>query len=339
VETIPIPIQGLLPLVNQRFASFADAADTTLSALVNAVPGTILLGELEPEDAKCRVIDVRGNPLADVGPGALLPLAVAGEPSPVADQQVTQRLQFDAGLDRDFLQGLSIASELSVPLEMRNGNLAAVIYALAEDGGAYRAEHVLLLGLAARLLSHEWESVHSRAEIRRLRQRLRDDASIDSATGLPTRESFLDLLAREWQLTQRGTVQSMVVVCKVEAIGNGSQAGPAAAELALKDAAEILAGSIRSTDHAGRIGEMSLGAVMVGCPDLAGANAFTRRYESALARATGHRAARMAVSCASHPLADASSAAEALELAEHAVLEHGVEGDDDRTPLKAGEQT
>ena len=270
METIAIPIQVLLPLVNQRFASFADAADTTLSVLADAVPGTILLGELEPDDALCRVIDVRGDPLTDVGPGALLPLAAADESSEAGDAPVTQRLPFDGSLDRDFLRNLSIASELSVPLERRDGNVTAVVCALAGEDGAYRAEHVLLLGLAARLLAHESESVHSRAEIRRLRQRLHEDGSTDSATGLPNRENFLDLLTREWKLTERGSVQSMVVACKIETIGDGSQAGTAAAELALKDAAEILAGSIRSTDHVGRIGETSLAAVLVGCPDIAG---------------------------------------------------------------------
>ena len=329
------PLQTLLPLVN-RFASFADAADTTLSVLARALPGTIVLGELEQDDARCRVIDVRGHPLAGVGRGALLPLAGVDEAPSPAGAVADSRPPPDGALDREFLRGLSIASELSVPLERRDGNLAAVVCALAQEDAVYKAEDVLLLGLAARLLAHEWESVDSRAEIRRLRQRLREDASTDLATGLPNRESFLDLLTREWKLTERGNVESVVFACKVETI-SGDQKGTAAAELALKDSAEILSGSIRSTDHAGRIGEMTLAAVLVGCPGVAGANAFTRRYESAIARATRHRAARIVVSCASSPLADAGSAASALEAVEAAALGQAVGPEDDRAPLAAGD--
>ena len=204
---------------------------------------------------------------------------------------------------------------------MSDGSIIGTICALDTETDAYRVPHLVMLGVAARVLSYEWEDVSRLAELRRLRERVRDVQSSDADTGLPNRDRFLDVLEREWRLTARGSVNSILVACQVNVDAAPDGAARTMASLVLKDAAEVLSGTARSTDHVGRTGAMDLAVILVGCHGEEGAQAFLRRYREGVGRVTRGRAVPVSVSCSMLPLADSASAREALEHAERLARE------------------
>jgi GGDEF domain-containing protein len=189
--------------------------------------------------------------------------------------------------------------------------------ALSRRQDEYRAEHVVLLGLTARMLAYEWERVHARTELRELRQRIGATTNADPDTGLPARAAFLDLLQREWKLARRGTVDSTAVCFRIEA--GEEEPGSPVAVLALKDAAEALAGAVRSTDVICRVGAVDLGVAMIGCGDDAGVEALAQRFGHALRRVTHGRPVEVSVTHGTISLALTTSAEDALEQAERAL--------------------
>jgi GGDEF domain-containing protein len=87
-------------------------------------------------------------------------------------------------------------------------------------------------------------------------------------------------------------------------------------------AADVLAATVRGADRVGRVGEMSLAAILVGCP-LGETPAFVARYLGALERVTGGERPAIDVSCGIQPLAGTTTPIEALELAEDAAADGG----------------
>lgn len=300
----PNETRTLVCLAQRRPRSFSEAADSVLDALAEAIPGVIALGRLEVDEQVHRVIETRGDGLSRLSRGVGLPAANDGSD----------------GLDAESLRSLGAQAWLSAPLETSDGRIVGVLCALDPGDGVYAPPHAAQLGVAARLLGHEWESVELRSEVRRLRRRLDAGPGTDPDTGLPSREAFLELLDREWRLAERGTVQSVLVVCRIG--GNAGEAGNGAGgRLALKAAAEVLRGSARATDLVGRIGEMTVAAILVGCrlPDVP---AFVARFLEALGRVSEGRQPEIEVACGVQPLNGASSPEEVLGLAETAAGEH-----------------
>lgn len=301
VDSRPPVLHSLFPLVNRHFQSFAEAADTVLEVLARSLPGTVAIGRVDAEDRLCRISDLRGEPTTAIERRGLLPLGANGH-------------ELDAGALADH----GVAASLSLPIELSDGSLVGIVCAISPAEGAYRTEHVIMLGLAARLLSYEWERVKARAELRRLRQELRGDSLTDGDTGLLDRAAFGAHLDREWRLAQRGTLGSGVLVCRLHTHADRAEAEGAQSRLALKDAAGVLAAVARSTDHVGRVGPQALAVVMVGTEDEAGAEALQRRLVDALRRVTGLRQAEIAVGFGFAALRNAPSAEEALAVAERA---------------------
>jgi GGDEF domain-containing protein len=309
-------LQAVYPLISRRFQSFAEAADAALDAVATQIPGEVLLGEIESDEGMLRILDVRGATSVGIERGHVLPLAGLPSSRAAVDRERTalQGVRGGEELDGEHLRTLGIVEWISLPLEMSDGHVAGLIGALSRRQGDYRAEQVVLLGLAARVLAYEWERVRMRVQLRELRQRIIDEGRLDEDTGLPDREAFIDLLDREWRLAQRGTVDSVVLACRVNAADE--QEGSPLARLALKDAAEVLAAAVRSTDHVGRTREMELGVVLIGCASEQDVEALARRFSEALGRVTRTRAVAVSVSIGAHSLGEAGSAAEALERAE-----------------------
>jgi GGDEF domain-containing protein len=323
----PAAATVLAPLVDHRFQSFAQAADAAMAMLEKALPGTVMLGKLEPGEEVCRAIDVRGTVLGPLDRGSVLPLASAFAPSQSGLAGAGQSARpADDRLDRGFLDSLSVVSSLTMPLELSDGSAVGLLCALDVHEGAYRAGHHVLAAFAARLLSYEWESVHLRAELRSLREQVRDAEKTDDDTGLPDRKTFLAMLDREWKLTKRGTVRSAVVAVEVGLNDRERERGSAVAIRSLKDAADVLKATARGTDQLGRTGEIGLAAVLTGC-DAAGAGAFLRRYQAALGRATIGRPVPVSVSFGVEVLDQASSSTDALEEAERRAHESAPEAD------------
>jgi GGDEF domain-containing protein len=302
----PNETRTLVRLVQRRPRSFSEAADSVLDALAEAVPGVIALSRLEPDEQVHRVIERRGKGLGRLSRGAGLPAAGDG----------------GDGLDADFMASLGAQSWLSAPLETSDGRIVGVLCALDAERSVYSPLHAAQLGVGARLLGHEWEGVELRSEVRRLRRRIDAGPDRDPDTGFANREAFLGLLDREWRLAERGTVQSVLVVCRIGGAGeNGAGNGGAGGRLALKVAAEVLEGSTRVTDRIGRIGEMEIGAILVGCR-LQDAPVFVARFLEALGRVSQGGRPEIEVACGVRPLNDAPSPEQALALAEAAAGEH-----------------
>ncbi len=288
----------LARLASRRFQNFSEAAEVVLSALADVIPGTVLLGRLEPDEQACRVMDIRGAAVEGLRRGAALPMAAAG-------------------LDLELLGSLGARASLTLPLETSDGIIVGFLCALDSSAGAYRPEHKALMGIAAVLLSHEWESVQRRAELRRLRARLSHGPSTDADTGLANRDGFLDVLDREWRLVARGTVESVLVACSVEVDVGGGPNHEALKNVALKVAADVLTASARVTDHVGRVGPMTVAAVLVGCR-VDEASAFVERFESALGRVTQQGHPKVEVSHSIQSLAAAPPPEELLKVGEAA---------------------
>jgi diguanylate cyclase len=297
-------LDALARTAARRFQSFAEAATSVLDLLHAAAPGErVALAQIDWEEGSCRVIDGRG----DDGSlrGLVVPLATSFPSANGVDPA-----DF---LDPQALASLGLARCTAAPLDASDGSTVGVL--LATGSGT----HIPLLPVAARLLSYEWESISTRAELRRLGEIARDRERTDPVTGLPNRRSLLDALDREWQLGKRGTVLSYLVVCRIagrDALRERS--GDAAADLLLKDVAEAFGSGIRRTDHLGRVGDDLLAAVLVGCKEQAGAHAFVARCERALAGVTAGRPAPIQLAYGFKALAEASTHEEALSEAEHA---------------------
>lgn len=291
------PNETLLSLGQPRLHSFSEAVDCWLPALSDALPGAIVLGRVEPGEPCCRVVEVRGSAVAGLDRDTVLPLA-----SPASSGEL---------LDRASLVG--VRSCLESPLEMSDGRLVGVIAAVHPNPDAYSSEHLALLRVASNLLAYQWENVELRAELRRLRRSASLGPDVDAETGLPDRVGFLSLLEHEWSLANRGTVESVL-------ISLGLDAGPdqdAVNGLAVRIVAEVLQGTIRTTDRVGRVGPATFATVLVGCqPDQA--PAFAARFEAALERVTEGRDPQIEISLGVQILSGTASADAALALAEAA---------------------
>jgi GGDEF domain-containing protein len=309
----PVEAKTLALMVNRRPQSFAEAADAAMGMLEQTVPGTVILGQTEPEEAHCRAIDVRGAEIGGIERGSPLPLsdAVSQSPSGSAEAGAPDRAT-DEGLDRSFLDSLSVRSFLTRPLELSDGTAVGLLCAIDTGEGAYGTGHRALLACAARLLSYEWESVQARTELRRLRQQLQGTKGLDHDTGLPDRATFLTMLERECGLAQRGNVESALIAVEVRLEDRARERGSAIAIRSLKEAADVLAGTARGTDQLGRVGEMGLAAVLTGC-DEAGAAAFVSRFRLALGRVTSSRSVSTHVFVHVEVLDGGTSGADVLE--------------------------
>jgi GGDEF domain-containing protein len=294
---------ALVGLAQRRFQNFSEAADSLLETLADVLPGVLVLGRLDHDEQIHYAIEVRGDGVDGLRRGqALIPA--------------------DAGVSPESFRSLGAADWISAPLEMTDGRIAGVLCAVETEPDAYVPEHAALLGIAARLLGHEWESVELRSELRRLRAQVNAGPSTDADTSLPDRDGFTDLLLAEWRAVEEEAVESVLVVCRVADSGNGNGTPVAGDRLALKLAADVLAATIRGSDKVGRIGDMTLGAILVGCP-LRETPAFVARYLAALERVTEGERPAIEVSCGIQPLAGTSSPGEALDLAEVAASDVG----------------
>jgi GGDEF domain-containing protein len=299
-----IDTRTLLQLAQRRFQSFSEAAESVVDVLTEAVPGAIVLTRLAPDSRVHRVIEAKGAEVDGLERGASLP--------PTA-----------GGLDTDALRALGAGDLVSTPLEVSDGRIVGALCAVERGEEAYGPKHAAYVALAARLLGHEWESVELRSELRRLRGRVKEGPSIDPDTGLPGREGFLELLDQEWRMAEKGSVESVLVVCRIGPSsgegGNGSS--DAADKLALKLTADVMKGTTRGSDHVGRIGETTVAAILVGC-GLQDTPAFVARFLGALERVTEGRR-EIEISCGVQSLGGTSSPIEVIGLAEAAAGDPG----------------
>jgi GGDEF domain-containing protein len=320
----PPALTSLLPLASRRFQSFAEAAETCLAMLGGVLSGAVVIGQIERDERLMRVLDARGAEGLGIERGTTLPVSGAAAAAEADAGQLAAYRGDD--LDRQLLGSLGIVERATLPIELSDGSVVGLVCALSQRPGAYQSDHLILLGLASRLLSYEWERVSAGAELRQLRQKLNEGAHIDAETGLSDREGVIEKVAREWRLARRGTVESMVVVCRINVEAHDSERNSALTMLALKDAAEVLSAVARWTDHVGRIGPCDLCVVMVGADGLPGVEAMSNRYAEALRRVTGGRPYEISIEFGAQALSEASTPEQGIELAEQAVGDLRVAG-------------
>jgi diguanylate cyclase (GGDEF)-like protein len=300
-------LDALALTASRRFQSFSEAATSVLDLVHAAAPGErVALAQIDWEEGTCRMIDARG----DDGSvrGVILPLAGA---FPTANGLDAGRL-----IDPAALNALGFGRCSAAPLDASDGSTVGLLLATGEG------PHLPLLPVAARLLSYEWESISTRAELRRLSELARDRERTDPVTALANRRTMLEAVGREWELGRRGTVMSYLVVVRVAGREElRERGGSAAADLLLKDVSEVLSGGVRRTDHLGRVDDDLLAVVLVGCALESGAQAFVARCERALAGVTAGRPAPIELAYGFQALAEAQSGEEALAIAEHAARE------------------
>jgi GGDEF domain-containing protein len=304
----PAETRTLVDLCRPHHSSFSEAVEAALDTLDRVVPGALLLGRVDQSHDSCRVIGSRGTEVEALRNGAELPLAPGSAGAGAGDGAP------GVAIDPQALASLDMQAYATLPLELSNGRIVGVLAALDSGAADVRADHIAMLAVGARLLSHEWESVERRAEVRRLRNRLAESPGADADTGLLNREAYAELLDHDWRLASRGTVESALVVLTV---GSDGDELARFGGLAVKVAAEVLEGTIRRTDRAARVGDRALAATLIGCRGEQ-APFFVDRFRGALERVTGNGSLAVPFTHAILPLADAASPEQALTLAEAA---------------------
>jgi diguanylate cyclase (GGDEF)-like protein len=305
-------ISALARVAGRRFQSFSEAADSVLDVLEEELPGAkIIVGELNPDDGSCRVVDARGEVFESIERGSSL--RWTQEPANGNGAASGRRKGM---LDPELLRALEVGSYLAIPFDTSNGTTLGTLCALGAESGLFTQDHAELLTLSGRLLNYEWESVKWRADLRRMEEQLRDPERTDKLTGLPNRPSLIAALDREWELCKRGTVTSWVLVAWMRDLDSvRASYGEAMADLVMKDVAEALRATIRRTDYVGRVGANQFGVVLVGCKGPEGAKAFFDRFQDSLAKIMRGRPVQAEVTYGAHSLAESASAEQALDLA------------------------
>ena len=307
-------IASLAGLARQGFRSFSEAASAVLDELERILPeGQIVLAQLDRDERVYRIVESRGDGVPALASGAVLDEGMMASLGPDGgSENGSGRTRPDPG----FLRAFSVGSAVSAPLETGDGDGVGMLCALAPNGGVYADQHADVLAIASRLLAHEWERIIWTADMRRLASQLRDPEHSDPLTGLLNGKSFASALEREHDLARQGTVESYVVVARVAGLVDARERyGEPMANLLLKDAAEALHRTTRRNDHAGRVGDDLLAAVLVDCRGAEGAAAFCTRVETAVARALIGRPERIQVLFGTHRLDEVTRAAEALDAA------------------------
>jgi diguanylate cyclase (GGDEF)-like protein len=296
----PTALHALAQLSERRFTSFSDAADAVLDVLeAHLAARAILIGRCDWTDGMFRILDARGA-TEGVEPGAELALAVQVEGSGL--------------LAPEGLQALGVRSYLAIPFETNDDTDGVTLCALGDADDSFSTDDFDLLKVAGRLLAYEWESVHWRADLRRMGELLRNSEGTDPVTGLPDAASFASLLEREWQVTQQGAEQTYVVVCRALDLDTVTErCGHAVARKLLKDMADVLEAAIRNADQIGRTGADEISVLLVGCKGRAGADAFFARFLTSFARVTSGSQATLTVAHGARALGSAEACGEAFE--------------------------
>jgi diguanylate cyclase len=313
-------VSELAQLCARRFSSLGDAVRSVLDLLERELPaGRVIFAELNYNTDEYRVLDSRGTGVDALAAGARLPLhdslclRMAGDEGARLVGQASGDPVYG---ELELRESASIESYVAAPVELGDGTRVASVCAFSETADRFGEHHLSLLTVAARLLAYEWERVTRESELRKLAQFQRQFSG-DPLTGLPLREAFVDLLEREWHLTERGITESYLLALKPVGVGAArASSGDAVGDLLLKSTAEVIAAAVRRSDIAGRVDAEVFAVILVGCKGIEGAEAFRTRLEGSFNRVMSQRPEKVSLACGVERLGDAESAAAALERAE-----------------------
>jgi diguanylate cyclase (GGDEF)-like protein len=314
-------VESIAQVATQSFQSFAHASRAVLEALSQELPGdTLLVGQLDHSEGEYRILDARPNGMEGVEAGQTLPLESTLDFHMATDQ--APRLVRDTPAHAvygalDFNRARGIRSYCGVPLEMSDGNRVGTLSALSTEANRFDEADLQYMSILGRILAYEFERVKRERELRRLREEVRRQDVADPLTGVLHRRGFLEEVEREWELAQRGSMESWLVAATLDGLpAVNERFGQAMGDLLIKDAARALAAVARGADVVGRVSGDQFAVLLVGCKGQEGADAFGGRLRIALERTTSERPASLELGLAVIPLAEADSPVGALEQAE-----------------------
>lgn len=155
-------------------------------------------------------------------------------------------------------------------------------------------------------------------EVTRLRaahEAFAGSASVDALTGLGNRRTLDEHLEREWTLTLRDDIESVVLVIALDGFSErDDRRGAALRDTVLREFATVLQGAARRTDITARIGAHVF-AVLLLRSDASAARRVMRRLAAALEQRPWLVPAPVRMSSGHASLQDATSSAQALDAA------------------------
>ena len=165
-------------------------------------------------------------------------------------------------------------------------------------------------------------SGHDITRLRAAQDALEQLASYDPLTGLANRRTFDAALQREWTLTSRDGIDSVVVVADLDGFKQvNDQYGHAAGDEALRQFGHTLRHVTRETDVVARIGGDEFAVVLIRCGGEAAAIGLEARLREELASRAWPGGRILGVSVGHHSLRKSRSPGDALHLADLAMLD------------------
>ncbi|MBV9309682.1 MAG: sensor domain-containing diguanylate cyclase, partial [Solirubrobacterales bacterium] len=309
-------------LSSRGFADFPEATRAILATLERQLDASaVIVGYFDLPTDRYWVIDSAGDESFGLEAGVNIPLQesfciyMADERAP----QLANRVD-DEPIYREITAraGSNIASYVGVPLEVSSGERVGSLCAISHSTDAYSESDRQLLLVIAKLLAYELEREHAAQKLTALTEQLREQATTDALTGLLNRRAFNESLEREWELTRRDGIPSHVVVADLDRFKElNDRCGHAAGDDALRAFVAALRSIARDTDILGRLGGDEFGIVLVRAHDPEGPERFMRRFREACISLP----AGLGVSLGAAALADGSSPAAILELADQRMYE------------------
>jgi diguanylate cyclase (GGDEF)-like protein len=301
-------------LAGRSFDSFSEATANMLEILESQLPGRVVyVAHLDDDSGELRIIDSRGDSSFGLEPGNETPLEesfcirMAGGRGP---RLANRPGEDDAYRDLPVRSELGIGSYLGVPLELGDGQPIGSLCALSHDSDSFSDEDLRLIGAMGRMLAFQLERELRERTLEEATAKLRHLSLTDPLTGVLNRRGFEIVLEREWKLSRRGSVSSLLLVADVDHFKQiNDTRGHAEGDRVLARVAGGLAEEVRSTDLVGRLGGDEFAVLLVGAgsdePD-----AFIDRLDA------GGGAGSPSLSFGWSLLAEAASPEEAIALAD-----------------------
>ena len=318
--TVPA-VRSIARVATQSFQSFSQASRAVLRALEEQIPdAALIVTQFDHSEAEYRVLDARPNGMNGVDAGTTLALGASFCFHMAAD--TAPRLCGDAVVDPvygglEFRRTTAVRSYCGVPLEMSDGNRVGSLCAMSPVPDRFDEDDLEYMSVLARILAYEFERVLRELELRRLKEEARRQDVTDPLTGVLHRRGLVERLEREWELAQRGSVESWLAVVTLDGLVSANERfGHAMGDLLIKDAARALSAVARGADIVGRVSGDQFAVLLVGCKGREGVDAFCGRLSIALARTTSDRPAPVELTFGIQALGEAPSAMDALESAE-----------------------
>ena len=243
--------------------TFADATALVLRTLQAELGASaIWVGHLDAERSVLRVVDAAGEASFGLEPGVEAPIessfcqVLASGVGGAVSNDVPRDPAY-GGLPAALL--LAVGSFAGAPLRMSDGSAVGTLCAFHHAPGAYSARELRLMRTFAALLARQLEHDLERADMERVVEHLRLQASTDSLTGLANRRSFRARLDETHSSGEAATL-ALLDVDGLKAIND--RHGHLAGDAVLRAVAEALSSAGEPGDLVARLGGDEFAALL-----------------------------------------------------------------------------